>query len=227
MARRPASDRRNRSDLDFLQEDLLKLLNSMRIGTDRIHEIVLSLRNFSRHDEAEFKRVDIHQGINNTLMILQNRLKATPEHPEIIIIKDYGQLPRIECYSGQLNQVFMNILNNAIDSVSTEFFGDTPQIKITTQVLNNHQIAVKISDNGLGIPQELQPKLFDPFFTTKEVGKGTGLGLFISHQIVVNKHNGNLYCHSTLGKGAEFSIELSIEKKAESGSLNKPEKKLL
>ncbi len=134
-------------NLDFLQEDLLKLLNSMRIGTDRIQQIVMSLRNFSRHDEAEFKRVDIHQGIDNTLMILQSRLKATAEHPEIIAIKDYGKLPPIECYPGQLNQVFMNLLNNAIDSVSTQCIGDTPQIKIQTQVLNNNQISIKIFSN--------------------------------------------------------------------------------
>ncbi|MFB2970039.1 ATP-binding protein [Aerosakkonema sp. BLCC-F183] len=199
-------------NLDFLQEDVLKLLNSMRIGTDRIQEIVMSLRNFSRHDEAEFKRVDIHQGIDNTLMLLQNRLKATLEHPEIVLIKDYGQLPLIECYSGQLNQVFMNLLNNAIDSVSSQFIGNTPQIKINTQVLNSHRILIKISDNGWGIPEELQSKLFDPFFTTKQVGQGTGLGLFICHQIVVNKHGGNLYCHSALGKGAEFTVEIPINK---------------
>lgn len=200
-------------NLDFLQEDVLKLLNSMRIGTDRIQEIVMSLRNFSRHDEAEFKRVDIHQGIDNTLMLLQNRLKGTLEHPEIVAIKDYGQLPLIECYSGQLNQVFMNLLNNAIDSVSTQFIGNTPQIKIHTQVLNSHRILIKISDNGWGIPEELQPKLFDPFFTTKQVGQGRGLGLFICHQIVVDKHGGNLYCHSELGKGAEFYVEIPINKK--------------
>ncbi|XZN89670.1 MAG: response regulator [Microcoleus sp.] len=200
-------------NLDFLQEDLLKLLNSMQIGTERIQEIVLSLRNFSRHDEAEFKRVDIHQGIDNTLMILQNRLKATLKNPEIAVIKDYGQLPLIECYSGQLNQVFMNLINNAIDSVSTHFIGERPKIKITTQVHNNHRISIKISDNGWGIAKELQSKLFDPFFTTKEVGEGTGLGLFICHQIVVDKHGGDLYCYSTLGKGAEFVIEIPIVKK--------------
>ncbi|WP_341733428.1 response regulator [Microcoleus sp. EPA2] len=199
-------------NLDFLQEDLLKLLNSMQIGTERIQEIVLSLRNFSRHDEAEFKRVDIHQGIDNTLMILQNRLKATLKNPEIAVIKDYGQLPLIECYSGQLNQVFMNLINNAIDSVSTHFIGERPKIKIQTLVHNNHRISIKISDNGLGIAKELQSKLFDPFFTTKEVGEGTGLGLFICHQIVVDKHGGDLYCHSTIGKGAEFVIEIPLAK---------------
>ncbi|MEZ2226214.1 response regulator [Microcoleus sp.] len=199
-------------NLDFLQEDLLKLLNSMQIGTERIQEIVLSLRNFSRHDEAEFKRVDIHQGIDNTLMLLQNRLKATLKNPEITVIKNYGELPLIECYSGQLNQVFINIINNAIDSVHAHFTGDIPKIIIQTQVHNNHGISIKISDNGWGIAKELQSKLFDPFFTTKQVGEGTGLGLFICHQIVVDKHGGDLYCHSILGKGAEFVIEIPIKK---------------
>lgn len=196
-------------NLDFLQKDLLKLLNSMQIGTDRIREIVLSLRNFSRHDESECKRVNIHQGIDSTLMILQHRLKATLEHPEIMVIKDYGQLPPIECYSGQLNQVFMNLLNNAIDSVSTQCIEEQGKIKIQTQTIDSNRISIKISDNGLGIPQNLQSKLFDPFFTTKPVGQGTGLGLFICHQIVVNKHGGNLYCHSTLGQGAELVVEIN------------------
>jgi two-component system, NtrC family, sensor kinase len=196
-------------NLDFLKEDLLKLLNSMQIGTDRIREIVLSLRNFSRHDEAEFKRVDIHQGIDSTLMILQHRLKATLEHPEIVVIKDYAQLPMIECYSGQLNQVFLNLLNNAIDSVSTQYVGEQGEVKIQTKLLNNNRILIKISDNGLGIPQKIQSQLFDPFFTTKPVGQGTGLGLFICHQIVVNKHCGNLYCHSQIGEGAEFIVEIN------------------
>lgn len=196
-------------NLDFLKEDLLKLLNSMRVGTDRIREIVLSLRNFSRHDEAECKRVNIHQGIDSTLMILQHRLKPTRENPEILVIKDYGQLPAIQCYSGQLNQVFMQLLNNAIDSVSAQCMGEQGEIKIKTQLLSNNRISIKISDNGLGIPQEIQSKLFDPFFTTKPVGKGTGLGLFISHQIVVNQHGGNLYCKSQIGQGAEFVVEIN------------------
>ena len=196
-------------NLDFLKEDLLKLLNSMRVGTDRIREIVLSLRNFSRHDESECKRVNIHQGIDSTLMILQHRLKQTRENSEILVIKDYDQLPPIECYSGQLNQVFMQLLNNAIDSVSAQCMEEQGEIKIKTQLISNNRISIKISDNGLGIPQEIQSKLFDPFFTTKPVGKGTGLGLFISHQIVVNKHGGNLYCNSQIGQGAEFVVEIN------------------
>jgi signal transduction histidine kinase len=199
-------------NLDFLQEDLLKLLNSMQIGTDRIQGIVLSLRNFSRHDEAEFKRVDIHQGIDSTLMILQSRLKATAEHPEIIVIKDYAQLPKIQCYAGQLNQVFMHILNNAIDSIHTQCIDAQGKIKIETQVSNKNQISIRFIDNGLGVSEELQSQLFDPFFTTKPVGKGTGLGLFISHQIVAFQHGGNLYCNSKFGKGVEFIVEIPITK---------------
>ncbi|MEA5619364.1 response regulator [Cronbergia sp. UHCC 0137] len=197
-------------DLDFLQQDIIKLLDAMENGTNRIRNIVLSLRNFARLDESELKRVDIHQGIDSTLMILQHRLKATPDRPEIIVIKEYGKIPLIECYSGQLNQVFMNLLDNAIDALEVKFIEAERQIKIRTEVLNSHRVLIKVSDNGLGIDPELQSKLFDPFFTTKQVGEGTGLGLFISYQIVVNKHGGDLYCQSILGKGAEFVIEIPI-----------------
>ncbi|MEG3861476.1 response regulator [Microcoleus sp. herbarium12] len=197
-------------NLDFLQKDVLKLLNSMRIGTERIRGIVLSLQNFSRHDESEFKRVDIHQGIDSTLMILQSRLKATAKHPEIIVIKDYARLPKIQCYSGQLNQVFMNLLDNAIDSICTKSIGTQGKIKIQTKLMNKNQISIQISDNGLGVSEELQSQLFDPFFTTKPVGKGTGIGLFISHKIIVNQHGGNLYCNSNFRQGAEFIVEIPI-----------------
>ncbi|MEG4319679.1 MULTISPECIES: response regulator [unclassified Microcoleus] len=172
-------------NLDFLQKDLIKLLNSMRIGTDRIQGIVQSLRNFSRHDESELKRVDIHQGIDSTLMMLKSRLKGTAEYPEIIVIKDYARLPKIQCYSGQLNQVFMNLLDNAIDSICTKSIGTQGEIKIRTKLMNKNKISIQILDNGVGVSEELQSQLFDPFFTTKPVGKGTGLGLFISHKIVV------------------------------------------
>ncbi|MBW4671528.1 MAG: response regulator [Cyanomargarita calcarea GSE-NOS-MK-12-04C] len=197
-------------DLGFLKQDLIKLLQSMRVGTQRIREIVLSLRNFSRLDEAEFKQVDIHEGIDSTLMILHNRLKAKSNHPDISVIKEYGKLPLIECYPGQLNQVFMNILSNAIDALDASFIGHQGQIRIHTEVVDCNQLVIRISDNGLGIPQEIVSKLFDPFFTTKDVGKGTGLGLSISYQIVVDKHGGELSCHSTLGQGAEFVIKIPI-----------------
>ncbi|MBD2203802.1 PAS domain S-box protein [Calothrix sp. FACHB-1219] len=194
-------------DLEFIKEDLVKLLQSMRVGTQRIREIVLSLRNFSRLDEAEFKLVNIHEGIDSTLMILHNRLKAKPEHPEIVILKEYGELPLIDCYPGQLNQVFMNILSNAIDAVEDI---KNPQIRICTEVINSQIVAIRIADNGKGINSEIISKLFDPFFTTKDVGKGTGLGLSISHQIVVDRHGGKLSCNSTPGQGAEFVIEIPV-----------------
>ncbi len=202
-------------DLDFLKEDLVKLLQSMRVGTQRIREIVLSLRNFSRLDEAEFKQVDIHEGLDSTLMILHNRLKAKPDHPEISVIKEYAQLPLIDCYPGQLNQVFMNILSNAIDvleeSLANNFEQLTnPQIQICTEVINRNCVAIRISDNGKGIPPAIRAKLFDPFFTTKDVGKGTGLGLSISYQIVVDRHGGKLSCNSIPGQGAEFVIEIPV-----------------
>lgn len=202
-------------DLDFIKEDLMKLLQSMRVGTQRIREIVLSLRNFSRLDEAEFKRVNIHEGIESTLMILHNRLKAKPEHPEISVIKEYGKLPAVECYPGQLNQVFMNIFANSIDALEESFVKNkeqkiNPQICISTEVVNGNWIVIRIADNGQGIPPEILSKLFDPFFTTKDVGKGTGLGLSISYQIVVHKHGGKLSCHSILGQGAEFVIEIPV-----------------
>ncbi|MDZ8183591.1 MAG: PAS domain S-box protein [Nostoc sp. ChiSLP02] len=197
-------------DLDFLKEDFVKLFQSMTSGTQRIREIVLSLRNFSRLDEAEFKDVDIHEGIDSTLMILHNRLKAKPNHPEICVIKEYGKLPAVECYPGQLNQVFMNILNNAIDALEDLSLEKQGQIRIYTEVDRSKWVIIKISDNGVGIPQEILPKLFDPFFTTKDVGKGTGLGLSISYQIIVDKHQGNLSCSSTSGQGAEFVIQIPI-----------------
>ncbi|MEH2173556.1 ATP-binding protein [Nostoc sp.] len=205
-------------DLEFLQEDLPKMLSSMRVGTDRIRQIVLSLRNFSRIDEAEFKRVDIHEGIDSTLMILQHRLKAKPEQPEIEVIKDYDDIPPVECYAGQLNQVFMNILVNAIDALEEnntkltyeEIKENPSQIKIRTSVVNSTWLEVAIADNGVGISQEFQQRIFDPFFTTKPIGKGTGMGMSISYQIVTEKHNGKLECFSTPGKGTEFIIQIPL-----------------
>ncbi|TVP58906.1 MAG: PAS domain S-box protein [Nodularia sp. (in: Bacteria)] len=198
-------------DLEFIKEDLIKLLTSMQVGTERIREIVLSLRNFSRLDEAEFKQVNIHDGLESTLMILQNRLKAKPNSPEILVIKKYGEIPEIECYPGQLNQVFMNILSNAIDALEENFIREQRQIHIITEVVNTNRVAIRIADNGRGIPQKTLTKLFDPFFTTKDVGKGTGLGLSISYQIIVDKHSGNLSCNSIPGEGAEFVIEIPIQ----------------
>ncbi|MEH1925749.1 sensor histidine kinase [Nostoc sp.] len=205
-------------DLEFLQEDLPKMLSSMKVGTDRIRQIVLSLRNFSRIDEAEFKSVDIHEGIDSTLMILQHRLKAKPEQAEIEVIKDYGTVPLVECYAGQLNQVFMNILVNAIDALeenNTKYtyqeIKDNPsRIKIRTSVVNAIWVEIAIADNGVGISQEFQQRIFDPFFTTKPVGKGTGMGMSISYQIITEKHGGKLECFSTPGKGTEFIIQIPL-----------------
>jgi PAS domain S-box-containing protein len=197
-------------ELEFLKEDFIKMLNSMKQGTQRIREIVLSLRNFSRLDEAQFKAVNIHEGIDSTLMILQNRLKAKPNFPEIQIVKNYASLPLVDCFPSQLNQVLMNILANAIDALESQKSLTTPQIQIHTKLLENNRVAIHLLDNGSGIPAPIQSKLFDPFFTTKEVGKGTGLGLSISYQIVVNKHGGNLSLFSIPGEGTEFRIEIPV-----------------
>jgi signal transduction histidine kinase len=205
-------------ELDFIKKDLNKLLNSMQVGSNRIREIVQSLRTFSRLDESELKLVDIHSGIDSTLMLLKNRLKKTSEHPEIQLIKTYENLPLVYCYPSQINQVFMNILNNAIDALSDHPDGNLPTkthspylIKINTKVKKNNWVAIHISDNGSGISEAIQTKIFDPFFTTKPVGKGTGLGLAISYQIIVKKHGGKLECHSQPGKGTEFIIEIPVK----------------
>ncbi len=206
-------------DLEFLQEDLPKLLNSMKIGTDRIRQIVLSLRNFSRMDEAEFKAINVHEGIDSTLMILQHRLKATTERPEIQVIQDYSSLPLVECYAGQLNQVFMNILVNAIDAMdelnakrSFQEIKDHPnRITIQTSIVDAEWIKIEISDNGTGIPASVKEQIFNPFFTTKPVGKGTGMGMAISHQIITEKHGGKLECISNVGEGAKFILQIPIK----------------
>ncbi|AUB44651.1 Serine/threonine protein kinase (plasmid) [Nostoc flagelliforme CCNUN1] len=209
-------------DLDFLMEDLPKLLASMRVGTDRIRQIVLSLRNFSRLDEAEVKGVDIHEGIDSTLMILQNRLKPEPNSPGIQVIQEYGNLPPVECYPGQLNQVFMNLIANSIDSLE-EFnkyrtYADIARqpsiITIRTTVEGDFAV-IRIADNGSGISENVLPQLFTPFFTTKPVGKGTGLGLSISYQIVTKKHRGQLECVPVLGQGAEFMISIPLARQGE------------
>lgn len=216
-------------DLEFLIEDLPKLISSMKVGADRILEIVRSLRNFSRLDEAEVKAVDIHEGINSTLMILHSRLKAKPNYPEIKVIRDYTQLPLAECYPGPLNQVFMNILINAIDAIeeqlqkwhesgvarNTEM---TPTIKIQTAAMASDCVEIRIADNGPGMLEAVQTQLFNPFFTTKSIGKGTGIGLAISYSIVVEKHGGKLSCWSEPGKGSEFVIQIPIRQLAASQS---------
>ncbi|NJL88433.1 MAG: PAS domain-containing sensor histidine kinase [Coleofasciculaceae cyanobacterium SM2_1_6] len=235
----PVPEVANNSDeeeLEFLLEDLPKILSSMKLGADRIQKIVLSLRNFSRMDEAGAKEVDIHEGIDSTLMILQSQLKAKGNHQEIHIVKDYGQLPMVECLAGQINQVFMNLLTNSIDALTTRRNSPdisqpatfqlvsspvvnpeiTPQnapptITIQTQMLDREWLLIRIADNGVGIPESARPVLFDPFFTTKPVGKGTGLGLSISYQIIAKRHQGVLDWSSTLGEGTEFLIKLPLK----------------
>ncbi|BAZ38926.1 two-component sensor histidine kinase [Calothrix sp. NIES-4101] len=225
-------------DLEFIAQDLPKLLSSMKMGANRIKQIVLSLRTFSRMDEAEYKTVNIHQGIDSTLVILEHRLRETSYRQQINVIKQYGKLPEVECYAGQLNQVFMNILSNAIDALEEKITNPNivseeenfiPTIWIQTQLINPENInsekinaehknlqnpsnialiMIRIADNGFGIPQAVQKRLFDPFYTTKAVGKGTGMGLSISYQIITEKHGGQLKCISSPGKGAEFIITI-------------------
>lgn len=205
-------------ELDFISEDIPKVVSSIQLGVDRIGKIVWALRNFSRLDESQMKPVNIHEGIDSTILVLQNRLKAKIEKYSIEIIKNYGNLPEVECYAGQLNQVFINIINNAIDAIDSyntqrsleEIRSKPSQITIHTQLLNPEWISVRIVDNGPGMTETVRKLLFEPFFTTKPVGKGIGLGLSISYQIVVDQHGGFLKCESELGQGTGFTIEIPI-----------------
>ena len=207
--------------MDFLIEDLPKVIDSMKVGATRIEKIVGSLRTFSRVDQSDRKPVNLHEDLDNTLLILEHRLKATAGHPQIEMIKEYGNLPLVECYAAQMNQVFMNLLSNAIDAIeeaqqqattgSTEESSFKPKLAIKTQVIDANCVSITIADNGTGIPPDVLPRMFDLFFTTKPIGKGTGLGLAISYQIIVEKHRGRLNCHSLPGKGTEFVIEIPIK----------------
>jgi signal transduction histidine kinase len=210
-------------DLNFIKEDLPKIIGSMETGSARIRQTVLSLRNFSRLDEAEMKWVNIHEGIDNTLLILTHRINTNnPTHPSIKLIKDYGQLPLVQCYAGLLNQVFLNILTNAIDAISDyskKRFPDhqanySGTILISTQVFNSKQVIILIGDNGSGMTKEVYQRIFDPFFTTKPVGASTGLGLSITYKIIVEQHHGELQCISAPGKGTAFLIQIPIHQNA-------------
>ncbi|WP_375443127.1 sensor histidine kinase [uncultured Nostoc sp.] len=218
-------------DLVFIKEDLPKILSSMKMGTQRISKLVLSLRNFSRLDEADKKEVDVHEGLDSTLLILQNRLQAEGNHPDIQVIKEYGNLPKVECYPGQLNQVFMNILNNSIDALKESIINchllvdnikktgeqkltiNNPRIRIYTEILDSNKVIIRIADNGCGMTEAVKQKVFDPFFTTKPVGTATGLGMSISYQII-NKHGGQLKCISAPLQGTEFIIQIPIRIKS-------------
>jgi len=228
----PVRDCMEQIDLEFLRKDLPQLIRSMKVGADRIRKIVLSLRNFSRLDESELKTADVHEGLDSTLLILQYRLKRHDNGSlPITVVKDYGALPQLECYPSQLNQVFMNLLANAIDALEEQLQADQrathaqsthystehpPTIHIQTLQQTADRVTIRVSDNGSGIPEELQPKLFDAFFTTKAPGKGTGLGLSISYQLLVEKHHGMLRCQSKPGQGTQFEIELPVRQTAAS-----------
>lgn len=203
-------------DAEFVAEDLPKLLHSMKFGADRVRQIVLSLKNFSRLEEAEAHAVNLHECIDSTLLILNNRIKKG-----ITIERNYGDIPNIEGFAGSLYQVFMNIINNALDALEgNDHSQEAPKIAIATERQDNNWVVVRISDNGSGIPLEHQAKIFETFFTTKPRGVGTGMGLSISHQIVVEKHRGQLTCKSEEGKGTEFMIYLPIQLSSDVNSHN-------
>ncbi|MHC5739373.1 hybrid sensor histidine kinase/response regulator [Nostoc sp.] len=206
-----------KNDLNFLLDDLSKIIQSMQVGTDRVTEIVSYLNNFSRHREAGKKLANLHEGLESTLLILGHRFKRNAHHPAIQLVKDYGDLPLVECFPGEINQVFMNLICNAIDAIEETnknkdidtIYQNTGVIKIKTEAIGE-QVVLRFADNGSGIDKADQTKIFDAFYTTKPVGKGTGLGLSIAYQIVVNNHHGKLTYHSQPGEGIEFIIELPI-----------------
>ncbi|MDJ0706318.1 MAG: response regulator [Leptolyngbyaceae cyanobacterium MO_188.B28] len=203
-------------DLDFIYADLQKLMDSMYVGADRIRSVILALRIFSRLGEAELKSIDIHKGLDSTLLLVQHRLNSDGKGRAIQLIKDYGALPQITCYASQMNQVFLNLLNNAVDALQSEADGESgpmaaPTIWITTEVKDSETIAIKIKDNGPGLSEEMQSRLFEPFATTNPTGGCKGLGLSTCRQIVVEMHKGRLLCHSSPGQGAEFIVEMPLQ----------------
>lgn len=203
-------------DLEFLYADLQKLMDSMHAGADRIRSVILALRIFSRLGEAELKPIDIHEGIDSTLLLVQHRLKADTQGEAIRVVKNYGQLPLVTCYASQINQVFLNLLNNAIDALRSlaepeSYLLRSPTIWISTEVNDSETATIKIKDNGPGLSEEMQSRLFEPFVTTNPTGGCKGLGLLTCHQIVVEMHKGELICHSSPGLGAEFIVEMPIQ----------------
>jgi PAS domain S-box-containing protein len=209
------TDHAEEIDLDYILKDLPQMIDSMKIGCERIKTISTSLRTFSRADQNHAVQVNLHEGIDSTIMILKHRLKANEFHPEIQVVREYGDLPKVECYAGQLNQVFMNILANAIDALEESNQGRNyeeihNQITIKTEVSLDRWVIIRIQDNGKGMTEEVKQKIFEHLFTTKGMGKGTGLGLAIAQQIIVEKHRGSIEVNSTLGVGTEFIIILPI-----------------
>jgi two-component system, NtrC family, sensor kinase len=198
------------ADLDFALEDLPKILDSMAVGADRIRELSIALRSFSRADQNRKIAVNLHNVLDGTLLILGHRLKAVGDRPLIQVTKHYGDIPPIECHSGQIGQVFMNIFANAIDALE-ELGSDDRYITIQTTLLNNHHVRIQISDNGSGMSQETQQRIYEHLFTTKEMEKGTGLGMAIAHQIIVERHGGSISVQSELGKGTEFAIVIPVQ----------------
>lgn len=201
-------------DFEYLVNDLPNMIASMKSGIERIHQISISLRTFSRCDTFSKIAVNIHEGLDSTLLILRHRLKAKGDRPAIEVIKEYGDLPLVECYPGQLNQVFMNILANAIDAIDEcikEQCHPVPKIWIRTEVLENDYVAIRIADNGIGMTEEVKERLFETMFTTKPIGKGTGLGLSICRQIIEEKHGGQIKCISAPGEGTQFIIEMPTQ----------------
>jgi signal transduction histidine kinase len=207
------------TDIEFIDNDLLNLLKSMNLGARRIREIVKTMQIFSHVDEVKLAEVDIHECIDGTLTMLNHRLKAQPQHPGIEVVKEYNLFQLVECYAGQINQVFMNIIANAIDALDEynklrsleEMMQNPSQIKIQTMMAEDNWATIHIADNGPGMCEEVKTKLFNPFFTTKAMGKGTGLGLSISQQIIVEKHRGTIDCQSIPGKGTEFMIKIPLQ----------------
>ncbi|MEG4120908.1 AAA family ATPase [Microcoleus sp. N9_B4] len=197
-------------ELAFITEDLTKILQSMKVGSERIKQIILSLRNFSRLDEADMKSVDLHAGLESTLLILQNRFQKSDNQPKVQVIKEYGNLPHVTCYASEMNQVFISIISNALDALKqVSKINKNPFIKIQTEVIEKKLVRIAIADNGSGIPTHIQKRIFEPFFTTKPVGSGTGLGLSVSYAII-KKHGGKLTCDSTVSRGTIFVIEIPI-----------------
>jgi two-component system NtrC family sensor kinase len=202
-------------ELDYLMEDLPQLVSSMKVGIDRMHQLSIALRSFSRSDTSKKLPVDLHEGLESTLLILRHRLKGSGTHPAINVVKDYGDLPLVSCYPAPLNQVFMNLLANAIDAIDESVHQgiviQPPTIKISTRMIEENRVEIRIVDNGQGMSETVKNNLFQPMFTTKPVGKGTGLGLSICNQIICEKHQGSLTYHSEVGEGTEFIIQIPVK----------------